>query len=246
MRNIIKNIPNFITCLNLLCGCLAIMMSFRSSEIIAFEWHGWMWAISFILAAAIFDFMDGFAARTFHAYSDHGKELDSLSDLVSFGVAPAFLLFNTLNEFHPQHESILSVHYLVFLIPLFGAWRLARFNVRDAEGDNSIFHGLPIPANALFWIGYTSWIWNYGMPDDYVVALAILLIATSMVSNIILPSLKFKTYGLKNNVNRYIILITTVSLLVLFNLSGLVWAIFIYIVMGVFTRQPINNNTDQE
>lgn len=245
MRSIARNIPNFITCLNLLCGCLAIMMSFRSTELIALDWHGWQWAIIFILAATVFDFMDGFAARGLHAYSDLGKELDSLSDLVSFGVAPAFLLFNTLNSFHPQHENVLGIHYLVFLIPLFGAWRLARFNVRDAGGDNSVFRGLPIPANALFWIGYTDWIWNYGTPDDHVVALAILLISISMVSNLTLPSLKFKTYGLSGNKNRYIILITTVTLLCLFHLKGLVWAIFIYIVMGVFTRQPANAESKQ-
>lgn len=246
MKNFTKNIPNFITCLNLLCGCVAIMMSFRSTEIIAFEWHGWQWAIALILAATVFDFMDGFAARGLHAYSDLGKELDSLSDLVSFGVAPAFLLFNILNVFHPEHDTLFSVHYLVFLIPLFGAWRLARFNARDAGGDNSVFHGLPIPANALFWIGYTSWIWNYGLPDDHVVALAILLIAISMVSNILLPSLKFRTYGLNDNKCRYVILLTTITFLCIFGLSGLVWAIFIYIVMGVFNRRPTQSDTEKE
>ena len=241
MNSIVKNIPNFITCLNLLCGCTAIMMAFRTTEIVAWGWMGWHWAIALIFASTVFDFLDGFAARTLHAYSDMGKELDSLSDLISFGVAPAFLLYNILHVFQPEHDAVFCLHNLVFIIPLFGAWRLARFNVRDAEGDNSVFRGLPIPANALFWIGYTSWLWKYGMPDDYVVILGILLISLSMVSNLVLPSLKFKNLSLQDNKNRYIIIVATISLVSIFGLSGLIWAIFIYLIMGVLSGKSIKN-----
>lgn len=198
---------------------------------------GWQWAIAFIFAAAVFDFLDGFAARLLHAYSDIGKELDSLSDLVSFGVAPAFLLFNILGYMHPSHEFPWT-HCMVFLIPVMGALRLARFNVRDAEGDNSVFHGLPIPANALFWIGYVCWVWDFGLPDDYVVAIGILLVSLSMVSNLILPSLKFRNLKLKGNIGRYFIIAVTVTLVCIFGLSGLTWAIIVYLIMGVFTPTP--------
>ena len=241
MNIIVRSIPNTITCLNLLCGCLAIMMSFRVAEPFGCGWLGWQWAIAFVFAAAVFDFLDGLAARCLHAYSDLGKELDSLSDLVSFGVAPAFLLFNMLNYMHPGHAASSGwwwLHCMVFLIPICGALRLARFNVRDAEGDNSVFHGLPIPANALFWIGYVSWVWNYGLPDDYVVAIGILLVSLSMVSNLILPSLKFKNFRLKENIGRYFIILVTIVLLILFGLSGFTWAIIIYLIMGVFTPAP--------
>lgn len=244
MHSTKKNIPNCITCLNLLSGCLAVMMAFHPLEHFAFGWYGWQWSIVFIFAATLFDFLDGFAARALHAYSDLGKELDSLSDLVSFGVAPAFLLFNILGRFHSHQPGLASmrwVHYAVFLIPLMGAWRLARFNVRDADGDNSVFRGLPIPANALFWIGYVNWIWKYGVPEDYVVALGILLISLSMVSNLVLPSLKFKNLRFKENKRRYFIILATIVFVACFGLSGLTWAMIIYLLMGVFTRESTKN-----
>lgn len=247
MNVIVRSVPNTITCLNLLSGCMAVLMSFSPVTRFFFGWYGWQCAIAFIFAAAIFDFLDGLAARTLHAYSDIGKELDSLSDLVSFGVAPAFLLYNTLNYLHPVQECCwCRVDWLVFLIPLMGALRLARFNVRDAEGDNSVFHGLPIPANAIFWIGYVSWIWNYGLPEDYVVALGILLVSLSMVSNLILPSLKFKNLRLRGNIGRYFIIAVTVALVIIFGLSGLVWAIVIYLLMGVFTPSPKADGNNNE
>lgn len=246
MNVIVKSIPNTITCLNLLSGCLAVLMSFSPVDVFAFGWYGWQWAIAFIFAAAVFDFLDGLAARTLHAYSDLGKELDSLSDLVSFGVAPAFLLYNTLTAVHAsQTGQWCWVHWMVFLIPVLGALRLARFNVRDAEGDNSVFHGLPIPANALFWIGYVSWVWNYGTPDDYVVALGILLVSLSMVSNLILPSLKFKNLRLKGNIGRYFILAVTIAFVCVFGLSGFTWAIVVYLIMGVFTPSPKAKAADE-
>lgn len=248
MNVIIKSIPNTITCLNLLSGCIAILMAFRAGETVFPGWLGWECAIAFIFAAAVFDFLDGFAARLLHAYSDIGKELDSLSDLVSFGVAPAFLLFNTLNCLQPCCGSGCGaiVGYMAFLIPLMGALRLARFNVRDAEGDNSVFHGLPIPANALFWIGYVCWMWNYGVPEGYVVAIGILLVSLSMVSNLILPSLKFRNLKIKGNIGRYFIIITTVVLVIIFGLSGMTWAIIIYLLMGVFTPSPDKKNITEK
>lgn len=218
------------------------MMSFRTGQQFMFGWYGWQWGTFFIFAAAVFDFLDGFAARLLHAYSDIGKELDSLSDLVSFGVAPAFLLFNILNYMHPGHASHgwWWLHCMVFLIPIMGGLRLARFNVRDAEGDNSVFYGLPIPANALFWIGYVNWVWNYGLPDDYVVAVGILLVSLSMVSNLVLPSLKFHNLKIKDNIARFVVIGLTIALVAVFGLSGLTWAIIIYLIMGVFTPDRRN------
>lgn len=232
MNIIVKSIPNTITCLNLLSGCVAIALSFRPEEVVCAGLYGWQWAVIFIFAAAVFDFLDGLAARVLHAYSDIGKELDSLSDLVSFGVAPAMLLLNIMIYFNGHSWW----YYFVFLIPMLGGLRLARFNVRDTQGDNSYFHGLPIPANALFWIGYVAWIWRYGMPEFYVVAIGIVLVSLAMVSNLLLPSLKFKNMRLKGNIARYFIIIVSVALVCIFGLPGFTWAILVYLIMGVFNR----------
>lgn len=236
MNIIRKNIPNTITCLNLASGVTSVYCSFMAGTTLVGGMSGWQCAVALIFAAAVFDFLDGFAARMLGAYSDLGKELDSLSDLVSFGVAPAFLLFNMLSYMHHATVS-LWLMLVILLIPVMGALRLARFNVRDAEGDNSVFHGLPIPANALFWIGYTSWIWHYGVPDDYVVAIGVVLVALSMVSNLTLPSLKFKNLALRGNMGRYFVIAETVALIAVFGLSGLMWAIIVYLITGVFYRK---------
>lgn len=231
MNIIVKSIPNTITCLNLLSGCLAIVFAFSPAQRFCLDIPGWQWSVICIFAAAVFDFLDGFAARLLHAYSDIGKELDSLSDLISFGVAPAMLLLNVMTYIGGASH----IYWIVFLIPILGGLRLARFNVRDAEGDNSVFHGLPIPANALFWIGYVSWLWKYGMPDFYVVALGILLVSLAMVSNILLPSLKFKNLRFKDNLSRYFIIVATIILVIICGLPGFTWAILIYLILGILT-----------
>lgn len=235
MNIFIKSIPNSITCLNLASGVAAIACAFRPGDFIVGTLPGWECAVILIFAAAVFDFLDGFAARLLKAYSDTGKELDSLSDLVSFGVAPAFLLYNMLAFM--SHDAVpVWLTAMLLLIPVMGALRLARFNVRDAEGDNSVFHGLPIPANALFWMGYTSWIWHYGLPESYVVAIGVLLVSLAMVSNLTLPSLKFHNLGWRDNIGRFFIIAVTVALVIVFGLSGLMWSIIVYMIMGVFYR----------
>lgn len=240
MNILVKSIPNTITCLNLLSGCVATAFAFKSASFYDCGLYGWQLAVIFILGAAVFDFLDGMAARLLHAYSEIGKELDSLSDLVSFGVAPAMLLLNMMQICRP----LTPWHYAVFLIPVFGALRLARFNVRDAEGDNSVFHGLPIPANALFWIGYTSWIWHYGCPEEHVVAVVVLLISLTMVSDITLVSLKFKNFSLAANWRRYLVIVASVTFVALFGLAGFVWAILLYLIMSVFTPNPAAHKDD--
>lgn len=234
---ITRYIPNTITCLNLVSGCLSIFFSFRPGDIFSCGLYGWQVSIALIFAAAVFDFLDGFAARMLHAYSDIGKELDSLSDLVSFGVAPAFMLYNVASMLHPEGHLPAWTACLILLIPVMGALRLARFNVRDSEGDNSVFHGLPIPANALFWIGYVSWVWHYGLPDDYIIAIGILLVSLSMISNLTMPSLKFRNLRWNGNKGRYFILVSTAALVAAFGISGFTWAIVVYLVMGVFYRK---------
>ena len=124
MNVIVKNIPNTITCLNLAAGVMAIICA-SAGDATLWGMAAYNWAYVFVGIAAVADFLDGFAARLLHAYSDLGKELDSLCDLVSFGVAPAMIMYNCLDAMSTAEW----VKWLVLLIPVCGALRLARFNI---------------------------------------------------------------------------------------------------------------------
>lgn len=224
-----KNIPNSITCLNLLSGVMAIIFSFHYSAEIA-GLKGYQWAYICIGAAAVFDFLDGAMARLLGAYSDLGKELDSLSDLVSFGVAPAMMLFNIINianntVFTPWSLAILA-------IPVMGALRLARFNI-DTRQTTS-FIGLPIPAGAIFWIGLNEWFVTEGYPQNWIMAVLVIGMSLMMMSNMSLFSLKFKNFSLIENIQRYIIVTVAIMLVAFFGLTGLMWTIFLYIILSMF------------
>jgi len=132
-----KYLPDAITCLNLLSGSAAVILAFQDD----FDM-----ALAMIVLAAVFDFLDGLAARVFHAYSDIGKELDSLADTVSFGLAPSLILYNYLAGFTSGIHSYIC--YIPLLIAAFSALRLAKFNLDTRQSES--FLGLPVPASALF------------------------------------------------------------------------------------------------
>lgn len=179
-----------------------------------------------ICIAAIFDYMDGAAARLMKAYSAMGAELDSLSDLVSFGVAPAAIVFGMLPD---------PYSWSAIVIPVCGALRLARFNVDDSQSDS--FLGLPIPANAIFWIGCAGF-WSTHSPElqPLTWAIVVLFIALSMVLPIRLPSLKFHNLKFAGvNRVRYFIIIISVALFALLGIPGLAVAIACYLLMGAIT-----------
>lgn len=158
MKAIRNNIPNAITSLNLLFGCLACIAAFHCSDTMCgTDLKGYQWAFIFIALAAVADFFDGLVARLIHAVSNIGAELDSLADLVSFGLAPALVLYNIMLQQGAGHWALVAL-----LLPVFGAIRLARFNVDTNQ--TTTFTGLPIPANAIFWIGFTSWYATYPTP----------------------------------------------------------------------------------
>lgn len=230
IRRIISSIPNTITCLNLLSGCMAIICSFGATES---RWGltGADWTCIFIGMAAIFDFCDGASARLLHAYSDTGKELDSLADLVSFGVAPAMLMFN-LMQAYSEYEWLC---YAALFIPAMGALRLARFNVDDSQATT--FKGLPIPGNAIFWIGVYGWICRYGYPGTAAMVIMIVLISLSMVSNIKMFSLKFKNFDIRENFRRYAIILATIAFVVFYGLSGLAWTMVLYMLISIMSRR---------
>ncbi len=236
MNNIVSKIPNTITLCNLLSGCIAIMMAFRCNEIVALGMPGWKWCCIFIFAAAIFDFFDGFAARLLKAYSDIGRELDSLADLVSFGVAPGLMIFNVMSHYNTGGEAWLN--YSALLIPAFGALRLARFNVADA--GMTTFRGLPIPANALFWVGMAGWIAEYRFPGNVFMVVLIVLISSSMTSRIPMFSLKFKTWGINSNFRRYLMIVAAIAFVCSYGLSGFAWTIVLYLVISLVGRKQFD------
>lgn len=229
MNVIVKNIPNTITCLNLAAGVMAIICA-SAGDATLWGMAAYNWAYVFVGIAAVADFLDGFAARLLHAYSNLGKELDSLCDLVSFGVAPAMIMYNCLDAMSTAEW----VKWLVLLIPVCGALRLARFNI-DTRQTTS-FIGLPIPANAIFWIGYSALCYGGAefLTQWWMAALAIVLESWLMVSPLRLFSLKFKTWGWKGNMWRWMLVVTAVVLVFCMGVPGLMWLIVAYVLYGVF------------
>lgn len=198
--------------------------------------------------AAVFDFLDGFAARLLKAYSEIGKQLDSLADVISFGLAPGAILF-TLLEFslfkknQPIYEITAQwwewlILFSAFLIPVFGAIRLAKFNSNN--NDESFFRGLPIPANGLLWASLGLMLQSSGNQELFQLVystknLVALGIITSglMVINLPMFSLKIHSLKLKDNWYRYLFLAISILLIILFNFFGLAFSVFAYIILNV-------------
>ncbi len=236
-----KNIPNAITSLNVLCGSVAVVFILKGTLTIA---------VLLIMLAAVFDFLDGMTARLLKAYSPIGKELDSLADMISFGLAPGLIMFKLLeysllkDTLLPADPSILSFVQLLilgtaFLIPIFSALRLAKFNV-DVRQTSS-FIGLPTPANALF-IASLALIQEHGtMPaiDTVLLSTPVLIIITLvfswlLVSEIPMFSLKFKNLSWQANKIQYIFLILTIGFLVGLRLYGITASVLLFICTSVF------------
>lgn len=210
-------IPNFITTLNLFSGCMAIYHGFNGNyELVTL----------FIVIAAIFDFADGLAARLLNAYSPMGKELDSLADVVSFGVAPGVLAMSLLTESAmPQWVSFAG-----FIIPVFSALRLAKFNVDERQ--SSSFIGLPTPANALFWVGMAYSYTNLLIDNPLITLVLIGVFSAFLVSEVPMFALKFKNLNVKNNVSQYLFLMVCIALLVFFKMKAIPLIISWYILQS--------------
>lgn len=233
--SVTKYIPNTITCLNLLSGCLAVIFALSIVNPAASGMSAMQWAWIFIGAAAVFDFCDGAAARLLKAYSTIGKELDSLCDVVSFGVAPGMLVFKVMET---SGCGIWS--YAALFLPVMGALRLAKFNVDDRQTTS--FLGLPIPSNAIFWIGITAWIQAHGILPTWLMVALIIAIGLLMVSNLPMFSLKFKDFSLVSNVRRYGVLLGAILFVVFEGIAGFAWAIVLYILLSML--KPIGGKKE--
>lgn len=229
--NIRKHIPNTITCMSLVSGCIATVVALQDNL---------LWAAIWIIIAAVFDFMDGFAARLLKAYSPMGKELDSLSDMVSFGVAPGMIVFWMLSQASLSLGEIgRYIPYLAFVIPAFSGLRLAKFNIDERQTTS--FIGMPVPANALFWAsaGYSLAPLAQANPVLFIVVTLAVALATSLllVSEIPMFSLKIKSVAWKGNERRYILVGCAVLFVALFGMLGIAGTILLYLLLSIFNKR---------
>jgi CDP-diacylglycerol--serine O-phosphatidyltransferase len=205
---------------------MAVFAAFNSDA-----WHTLLW----VVAGAIFDFCDGLSARALKAYSPIGKELDSLADLITFGLAPAVLCIMTLRGFDYSCSTLASVYpYIGLLLVVFAALRLAKFNTDERQTTS--FLGLAVPANALFWCGLFQLDLNAIPAAPWITGALVMLFAGLMVSEIPMFSLKFKSLRWSDNKVRFIFLIVSVIILALLREKGLSAIIGWYIILSVLTK----------
>jgi CDP-diacylglycerol---serine O-phosphatidyltransferase len=235
-----KHIPDIITSLNLISGFFAIIFA-SSGDIVTSSW--------LILAAMIFDFLDGFSARLLKAYSVIGKELDSLADVVSFGVAPGIIMYhllrNSLSLNAPLNADFNSVNSLLLLLisalmPVCGALRLAIFNVDSTQ--TKTFKGLPIPANALAVISVViaghnsqSHLFNSFSGSPFLLILFTVVLSLLMISRIPLLSMKAVNLKLKGNEGRYILIGLVLAAFAIFRINAFPLVIPLYIIASALS-----------
>jgi CDP-diacylglycerol---serine O-phosphatidyltransferase len=226
-----KQIPNIFTLLNLVFGCLAIICILQNGLTLSADENGSFLVVLpekiflasvFIGCAGVIDFLDGFVARLLKAASGIGKQLDSLADVVSFGVAPGLIVYQFLRLSYAQQEEGLDIStwWLLpaLLIPCAGAYRLARFNI-DKEQSDDDFKGLPIPAAGLliasfpliYWHSSDAWLIQL-MLNKWFWYIFIIVISWLMISMLPMMALKFKNYSIKNNLLKYCLILVSLAL----------------------------------
>lgn len=232
---IIKHIPNAITCCNLISGCIAIAYALREH---------YSMALILIVIGAIFDFFDGLSARALHVSSAIGKELDSLADVVTFGVAPSCMVFAVCSSKYVQYPESLGIAsyfipYLAFLLAAFSALRLAKFNL-DTRQTTS-FIGLPTPANALFWasliVSYQRVF--YSPTANYwglILLAGVFVFSYFLVAEFPMFALKFKDLTWQNNKIKFVFVAVCILLLLTLGISGIAASIVWYLVLSAFTQ----------
>lgn len=250
-----RNIPNAITCGNLLCGCLAIVCAFNGNLI---------WASYLVGIAAVLDFLDGFAARMLKVHSEIGKQLDSLADMVTFGVVPGVIMFKlifqslnreayriSLDDLYSStgnHETPYLI-FIAFLITVFSALRLAKFNIDTRQTDS--FIGVPTPANTILIASFPlilgfhgeayPWLESIILNKYFLLGITILM-SFLLVAELPLFALKFKHFKWKGNEIRFIFLGLSLLLLILFQFVGIPFIIFLYVILSVINNTGKKKN----
>ena len=227
-----QHIPNAITCGNLVSGCLSILFLTHNMPVKA--------AIM-IFVAGLFDFLDGFAARLLHAHSPIGADLDSLSDVVSFGVAPGFIMYWLMSRsFDLPQWCIAGINVLpclAFLLPVFSAIRLAKFNIDSTQ--KTTFRGIPAPGMAIFIASLPLALSQVHHLKDgvlsYWACLGITLIFSfMMVSRLRFFSFKMKSAKWNGNEVRWIFLLVTITSFVIFKWISLPFVMMFYVLLSIF------------
>jgi CDP-diacylglycerol---serine O-phosphatidyltransferase len=240
-------IPNALTCSNLVCGCLGLVAVLEGNLI---------WAPYLIWLAGLFDFLDGFVARQLKVSSPIGGELDSLADMVTFGVLPAMVLFAMLRNPGALSGDLLSmemsgmatpgwdlpgwVPYLAFVVAIYSALRLAKFNV-DTRQTTS-FIGVPTPANALLISSFPLIVqqhpdWTFMWHPAFLLAVAFGM-SFLLVAEIPLFALKFKDFSWRSNRIKYIFLLLSLLLIIFFKFVAIPLIILLYVLLSLFTKEP--------
>ncbi|MGY3211595.1 CDP-alcohol phosphatidyltransferase family protein [Mucilaginibacter sp. HD30] len=234
-KRVRKHIPNFITCANLFSGCVGIVFAFQGELIFA--------AYALFLAA-IFDFFDGFASRVLKSFSGIGKDLDSLADMVSFGVLPSVILYQLFLQ-APQIDKVSTyLNFSAFLIPVFSALRLAKFNTDTRQAE--IFIGLPTPANAILIASFPLILQQYPslsrfILNPYGLTVFIIVMCALLVMEMPLMSLKFKNRDFNRNIYRYLLLLFSAILILFFKFVAVPVVIFIYITLSIIQFKFAND-----
>lgn len=252
-----KHIPNLFTLLNLVFGCLAIITILQSGiSLITTENGVQMMNMPeqiflgslFIGLAAIVDFLDGFVARLLKSNSDMGKQLDSLADVVSFGVAPGLIIYQFLRLSVAGEENGLDASFLwllpALLLPCAAAWRLAKFNIDESQTYH--FKGVPTPAVGLLVASFPLIFWHSSAEvvavfflNKWVWYITVFLLSYLMVSGMPVMSLKFKDYSFKNNIWKWALLIISVLLIIILNWTSVPFIFIVYILLSLPLKNKI-------
>ena len=252
-----KQIPNIFTLINLFLGCIAIMYALQTETISIYVGDDLSThynipekltvAAYFIFAAAVVDFLDGFVARLLNATSEMGKQLDSLADVVSFGVAPSMILYQLLRISFIKEETGLETSVVslfpAFIVACAGAYRLARFNLDNSQSYG--FKGVPIPAVGLL-IASFPLILHYGnsiidvyewLTNKWVLYIVIALVSWLMVSKLPLMALKFKDFTIKNNLPKLILVVIALVAAILLKWLAVPVVFIAYIILSLLFKQ---------
>jgi CDP-diacylglycerol--serine O-phosphatidyltransferase len=252
-----KQIPNIFTLLNLFFGCLAIIVTLQSGISLVNTADGAQMmnmpeeifmAALYIGLAAVVDFFDGFIARLFKAQSAMGKELDSLADVVSFGVAPGMIIYQFLRLSLARQEGGMdaSVAWLLpaLILPCAAAWRLAKFNTDDTQHFS--FRGVPTPAVGVLVASFPLIFWGSNAAafidlflNKWLWYAVVLLLSYLMISDIPIMSLKFKSYAFKDNIPKIILLGIGIVLVILFQWLAVPLIFIAYILLSLLLKNKI-------
>jgi CDP-diacylglycerol--serine O-phosphatidyltransferase len=240
-----KHLPNAITCANLFSGCIGIVLAFKG-ELIAASYA--------IFLSAIFDFFDGLASRVLKSFSGIGKDLDSLADMVSFGVLPAVIMYQLLLQARQIDNISPYLNFIAFLIPVFSALRLAKFNVDTRQAEH--FIGLPTPANAILIASFPLILDHHNtyftpsLQNPYVLSVLIITMCSLLVIEVPMMSLKFKNRDFNKNIFRYLLLLFSAILILFFKFAAVPVVIVFYIILSFiqfkFSNEDILGRAQKE